>query len=48
MFGSDWPVCLLAGNYDQVLTAVRNYTLNFSEYHRKLLFSENAKNFYNL
>ena len=25
MFGSDWPVCLLAANYSQVLDIIENF-----------------------
>jgi len=48
MFGSDWPVCLLAGSYEHVLTLVKNYFSGFSTAEQKLFFAENAVRFYNL
>jgi len=48
MFGSDWPVCLLAGSYDKVLALVKNYFSDFSLAEQKLFFAENAVRFYNL
>ena len=30
MFGSDWPVCLLAANYDKVFKIVNDYLENLS------------------
>lgn len=49
MFGSDWPVCLLAGNYDQVIAALKEILspmLN-ADIERKI-FGENAERFYKL
>lgn len=48
MFGSDWPVCLLAASYSQVLSLVENYFLAFSENERSALFRYNAENVYSL
>ena len=48
MFGSDWPVCLLAGQYNQVLNVVVKYISEFSQKEKDLILRENAKNFYNL
>ena len=48
MFGSDWPVCLLAGRYNQVLNVVIKYISEFSQKEKDLILRENAKNFYNL
>jgi len=47
MFGSDWPVCLLAASYDQTI-AVLEQALpeSWGEQERKQLFGENAKEFY--
>ncbi len=42
MFGSDYPVCLLAGSYKQVIDLVKKYTDNFSEEENKKLFGYNA------
>jgi len=49
MFGSDWPVCLLAASYDQVVDALEQAlpdTLTESEKER--IFGGNAKTFYKL
>lgn len=48
MFGSDWPVCLLAGSYNEVLEIVSEYFSQFSDYDRSLLFGGNAQQFYSL
>ena len=48
MFGSDWPVCLLAGAYDQVLGVVKKYVSELSEVEQSYIMSENASNFYEL
>ncbi|HWG18163.1 MAG TPA: amidohydrolase family protein, partial [Acidobacteriaceae bacterium] len=49
MFGSDWPVCLLAGSYDQVIGALQQILAPqlTAESERKL-FGENAARFYKL
>ena len=46
MFGSDWPVCLLAGNYEQVFDLVAEYSRQFSSDQRELLFGGNCARFY--
>ena len=46
MFGSDWPVCLLAGSYEQVHALIRNYAVQMSAEERNRLFGENASRFY--
>ena len=48
MFGSDWPVCLVAGNYNEVKNIVTNYISRFSEAEQKSVMGENAIQFYNL
>lgn len=48
MFGSDWPVCCVAGNYEQVVGLVESYFANFSENEKKMIFGDNAAKFYNL
>ncbi len=49
MFGSDWPVCLLAGSYDQVVEVLtRALPENWSETQLRGLFGENAMDFYHL
>jgi L-fuconolactonase len=49
MFGSDWPVCLLAGSYGEVVNAVRTILgprLNVDETNK--IFGDNAARFYGL
>jgi L-fuconolactonase len=49
MFGSDWPVCLLAGSYDQVLAVVRELlSSSLDETAEQKLFGANAERFYKL
>jgi L-fuconolactonase len=48
MFGSDWPVCCVAGNYEQVVGLVEGYFADFSDNEKKMIFGDNAAKFYNL
>lgn len=48
MFGSDWPVCLVAGNYTQVKTLVEEYVDAWGEEARAKVFGANAVAFYKL
>jgi L-fuconolactonase len=48
MFGSDWPVCLLAATYRQVRQLIDDYVNNFSPADKKKIFGGNAARFYNL
>jgi L-fuconolactonase len=48
MFGSDWPVCLLAANYTGVADIVKNYFSSFSQNEQDKFFGHNAIKFYNL
>jgi L-fucono-1,5-lactonase len=48
MFGSDWPVCLLAGSYTRVIGLLGKYTESFSESDRAKIFGLNAAHFYGL
>ena len=48
MFGSDWPVCLLAAEYDEVVSLVEEYARHLSETEQKLLFGGTAQAFYGL
>jgi len=48
MFGSDWPVCLLAGHYRQVLELVSGYAQKLTAQERDKIFGLNAKQFYGL
>lgn len=48
MFGSDWPVCLLAATYDEVLTATEELTAHLSEGERAEVFGGTAVRWYGL
>ena len=48
MFGSDWPVCLLAGEYARVFGLVNEYAQQFTPAAREKLFGGNAARFYGL
>lgn len=48
MFGSDWPVCLLAGSYGQVKEIVANYTEALPRSEKDRIFGLNAERFYGL
>jgi L-fuconolactonase len=48
MFGSDWPVCLLAGSYRQVKCLVEEYVVGQSASAIEDIFGENANRFYRL
>jgi L-fuconolactonase len=46
MFGSDWPVCLLAGSYDQVIEALQTILKPRLAQNEADVFGENAARFY--
>jgi L-fuconolactonase len=48
LFGSDWPVCLVAANYTQVKTLVEDYVNPWGDEVREKVFGANAVSFYNL
>ncbi|MFL9832526.1 amidohydrolase family protein [Chryseobacterium terrae] len=48
VFGSDWPVMLLGGNYTFWLELISKYLSQFSKEEQELFFSGNAVKFYNL
>ncbi|MEO5683160.1 MAG: amidohydrolase family protein [Chitinophagaceae bacterium] len=48
MYGSDWPVCLAAGSYEEVIGIVRKYFASFSAEEQQKVFSKNAAAFYQL
>jgi L-fuconolactonase len=48
MFGSDWPVCNVAGGYQQVLSVVKNYTSKLSPDEQVRFWGLNAIEFYKL
>ena len=48
MFGSDWPVCLLAASYHRVLEAFQYLLVELSDEDRNRIFAGNANEFYQL
>ena len=48
MFGSDWPVCLLGGNYNMVLGVVQRYFDSFSLDEQVSVFGKNGSDFYKI
>ncbi len=48
MFGSDWPVCLLAASYQQVKHIIEDYLSGHSSEEKELIFGRNAIDFYGL
>lgn len=46
IFGSDWPVCLLAASYGEVVTAARELTAGLSESERAAVFGGAAERAY--
>ena len=48
MFGSDWPVCLVAATYEQMLAITTDYFAAFTTGEKANFFGLNAVKFYNL
>jgi L-fuconolactonase len=48
MFGSDWPVCLLAASYGQVKRIVEDYVRGCTAEQKESIFGGNAIRFYGL
>ena len=48
MFGSDWPVCLLAATYQQVLEIIEDYLQDCAADVKEKIFGDNAVQFYRL
>jgi L-fuconolactonase len=48
MFGSDWPVCLLAASYDQVVETAETLTANLTPAERDAIFTTTATRTYKL
>jgi L-fuconolactonase len=48
MFGSDWPVCLVAASYRQVKQLVDEYTKGYSRADKDKIFGGTAERFYGL
>lgn len=48
MFGSDWPVCLVAGDYQRVKQILERYLEDFTPTEKDAIWGENATRFYSL
>ena len=48
MYGSDWPVCLLAATYEQQLRLITDYIGALSGWEQQRIMGGTAKEFYNL
>ena len=48
MFGTDWPVCLLAASYTEVLGVAKELTAGLSDAERAAVFDTTAREIYNL
>jgi len=48
MYGSDWPVCLVAGNYEKVKSLTTNFIAKLSTSEQHEIMGANAINFYKL
>jgi L-fuconolactonase len=46
MWGSDWPVCLLAAPYESVLKVIEEYTRQMTEVERRAVFGGTCARFY--
>jgi L-fuconolactonase len=48
MYGSDWPVCTLAGSYERVIAALRDVLGGIDEASEAAIFARSATTFYGL
>lgn len=48
LYGSDWPVCLVAATYEEQLDIVESYFSGLSENEKEGIFGENATRIYRL
>jgi L-fuconolactonase len=48
MLGSDWPVCTLAGRYEQVMSIAADHVQNLSAREQDAIWSENPKRIYGI
>ena len=48
LFGSDWPVSLLAGNYTETVGLIENYIQQFSKMEQQKILGLNALYWYNI
>ena len=48
LYGSDWPVCMLAASYEEQLNLIEDYITALSDSEKTAIMGENANHFYNL
>ncbi|MBU2998019.1 amidohydrolase family protein [Cellulophaga baltica] len=48
MYGSDWPVCLVAGDYSEIKNIATDFIKNLSNTEQENIMGNNAAKFYNL
>ena len=48
LFGTDWPVCLVATSYSTWLNGIQTYFNTFSTAEQEAIFANNAIKFYKL
>jgi L-fuconolactonase len=48
LYGSDWPVCLVAGNYSKVKELITDFISKLSTNEYRNIMGANAIKFYNL
>jgi L-fuconolactonase len=48
MYGSDWPVCLLAGEYEQVYRVLDDFTSQLTSSEKNRILGETAAEFYRI
>jgi L-fuconolactonase len=48
MFGSDWPVCLLSGEYEDVVGIIGDFISRLTPAEQTLIWGDTAKNWYRL
>jgi L-fuconolactonase len=48
MYGSDWPVCLVAASYDEVVGVAAEFIQNLSAEEQRAFWHDNTVNFYSL
>ena len=48
LYGSDWPVCNVAGGYGKALDILRNYSEKLTQTEQQDLFVDNDVRFYNI
>lgn len=48
MFGTDWPVCLVAATYEDVMTIAKSALIGFNDEEQRAFWGGNAARFYNI